>query len=125
MYCVLTSAFPHLPDILISTRSKRKDWSVPVSLFHGGNKGVLLAVTSGMMCRNYSRNHNPKELTPTSLALLGTLLPSVILPLLTSEKRGKRLANFFSRVILTHICVLPTPKSVGDPKDSPKEAKLP
>lgn len=37
--------------------------------------GKQIAVTSGMMCRNSSRNDKPKESALTLLALLGTLLP--------------------------------------------------
>lgn len=42
----------------------------------GKIKAFFFAFTCGMTCRNYSRNQKPKELALTSLALLGTLLPS-------------------------------------------------
>lgn len=41
MYYIFTSAFPHLPDILFLTRSKRKDWTVLLALCHREKKGFL------------------------------------------------------------------------------------
>lgn len=82
-----------------------------------------------MTGRNYSRNQKPAALALTSPALPGTLLPSEYLqPLeffhLWLQRKGGggrgRLTDLFSKVILDHTHVIPTTKSAGGPKGTPK-----